>query len=273
MSSNVTDAKTEHQGVDPNHTCAAHPTVIDPDEAIVEVNPPRPEVAICGFASSTRHLIPFDNDQVEIWGLNQLYRHISRADRWFDIHRKWDEDNVEGTDHPGWLKDCGIPVYMVKRNPDLPTSIRFPIERMITSASDYFTSTVAYMLALAISEGFSKIHMYGIDLVVGTEYEVQKACVEFWLGVAHGKGIDLEVPQASALLSQTHRYGYQKAPDTGPMPSFEELAQRSSALDEAKSRHMANAATLDGALQELEYLKQVAQLRARGAKIPIMTEQ
>jgi hypothetical protein len=273
MSSNITDATTKHQGVNPDHQCAAKPKIIDADKAIVEVNPPRPEVAICGFASSSRHLIPVDNDQVEIWGLNQLYRHIDRADRWFDIHRHWEEDNVEGTDHPKWLRECGIPVYMVKRDPELPTSVRFPIENSITSALDYFTSTVAYMLALAISEGFSKIHLYGIDLVVGTEYEVQKACVEFWLGMAHGKGIDLEIPNQSALLSQTHRYGYQKQPDTGPMPNFEELTSRANALEGAKNQHMANAATLDGALQELEYIKQVALLRSRGAAIPIMTEQ
>ena len=273
MSSNVTDAATESTGVKADHSCAAHPKVIDADKAIVEVSPPRSEVAICGFASSTRHLIPVDDNRVEIWGLNQLYRHIDRADRWFDIHRNWEQDNVEGTDHPKWLKECGIPIYMVKRDHDLPTSVRFPIERMIASASDYFTSTVAYMLALAISEGFSKIHLYGIDLVVGTEYEVQKACVEFWLGMAHGKGIDLNIPSASALLTQTHRYGYEKQPDTGPMPNIEELTNRANAISTAKNKHMASAATLDGALQEIEYLKQIAQLRARGARIPIMTEQ
>jgi hypothetical protein len=273
MSSNVTDAATESTGVNADHSCAAHPQVIDADKAIVEVSPPRSEVAICGFASSTRHLIPIDDNRVEIWGLNQLYRHIDRADRWFDIHRNWEEDNVEGTDHPKWLKECGIPIYMVKRDHEIPTSIRFPIERMIASASDYFTSTVAYMLALAISEGFSKIHLYGIDLVVGTEYEVQKSCVEFWLGMAHGKGIDLNIPQSCALLTQTHRYGYEKQPGTGPMPNIEELTLRITALREAKNKHMASAATLDGALQEIEYVKQIAELRSRGATVPIMTDQ
>ena len=54
-----------------------------------------------------------------IVGLNQLYRHIARADVWFDIHLDWRAGNVEGTDHPRWLAECGLPVFMVEREPSI----------------------------------------------------------------------------------------------------------------------------------------------------------
>ena len=58
---------------------------------------------------------------------------------------------MPGTDHAAWLRDCGIPVLMTDRVPGLPTAVRFPIERLIEKFSiDYFTSTVAYMVAFTL---------------------------------------------------------------------------------------------------------------------------
>jgi len=36
--------------------------------------------------------------------------------------------------------------------PDLPTSVKYPLQRLIAAAGDYFTSTVAFMVALAVDE-------------------------------------------------------------------------------------------------------------------------
>ena len=51
----------------------------------------------------------------EIWAMNQLYRHIPRATRWWEMHQRTDflADQVPNTDYLAWLKDCPIPIYMV----------------------------------------------------------------------------------------------------------------------------------------------------------------
>jgi hypothetical protein len=90
-----------------------------------------------------------------------------------------------------------------------PTSVRYPIEDAIRYAGrDYFTSTVAFMLALAAMEDFEEIHLYGINLAIGDEYFYEKPCAEWWLGYLAGKGIKIFVPHASSLLKQYLRYGY-----------------------------------------------------------------
>jgi hypothetical protein len=255
MSSNLTAKEAEPgSGVNFSHPAEKDYTVTiaDRDKAVVVSEPKREKVAIMGFATSSRSMAPFDDPSYEIWTLNQLYRHVPRATRHFDIHRNWDEDNVEGTDHEGWLRECGIPVYMADKVDSLPTTISYPVEQIIDEFGiDYFTSTVAFEVALAMREGFKEIALYGIDLIVGTEYSEQKACLEFWLGMAHAKGVNVVIPSTSALLKHSHRYGYQKEPDYGPL-KMTEMAQRLEVLSTERNKKMAMINALDGALAEDE---------------------
>ena len=121
----------------------------------------RKKVAIVGFAESIRHLAPYDDDTVEIWAMNQLYRHIPRGTRWWEMHTREDflADQVPGTDYLAWLKKCPIPIYMVQKFADIPNSVEYPIEKMSQKYGDYFYSTISYMLALAIDEGFEEIQI------------------------------------------------------------------------------------------------------------------
>jgi hypothetical protein len=65
----------------------------------------------------------------------------------------------------------------------------------------YFTSSMDYMIALAIYEGFWQIEFYGIELKEKTEYEMQKASMEFWVGLARGCGIRMLIPSKSQLCN------------------------------------------------------------------------
>ena len=105
--------------------------------------------------------------------------------------------------------------------------------------------------ALAMHEEFSEIALYGIDLIVGTEYSEQKACLEFWLGMAHARGINVRIPTASALLKQSHRYGYEKEPSWGPL-QLSEVSQRIEHLSTERNKQMALVNALDGAIAEDE---------------------
>lgn len=277
-------------GYDKNHVAAEHQTVIDQEAGLASFS--RKKIAICGFASSSRGRIPFDDPAWSIWGLNQLYRHIPRADRWYDIHLNWREDNVEGTDHPAWIKQCGIPVFMADLKAlapetlaDYPTVCRFPIERLIAKHGlDYFTSTVSIMLAGAIDEidravearakeavtnGLATafdvyqlvkslyaeytIGIFGIDLIVGTEYDWQKACAEYFIGEASARGINLYIPPESALCKQLYRYGYEKEPSGGVM-KLSELKKRHAELSHQREQTLMKVYTLQGCVQVLQKL-------------------
>lgn len=72
-------------------------------------------VAIVGFAPTTRDLVPYDDPNVEVWGLNEAYFYNfmkdkdgnNRWDRWFQIHQRWSFtrlNNENHNEHWRWLQ-------------------------------------------------------------------------------------------------------------------------------------------------------------------------
>jgi hypothetical protein len=169
----------------------------------------REKVAICGFSLTTLFQAPFCDDQFDIWGLNELYIHIPRFDRWFQMHSQAEiEASVRDQNHYRWLKECEKPIYMLARRPDIPSSIEYPINNILAMFGNYMTSTVAYMVALAIYEKYKEIHLYGVDMSLETEYRDQRPNVEYLLGFARGMGIHVLIPTDSHLLKASELYGY-----------------------------------------------------------------
>lgn len=313
MSSDVDFARSAPgaTGVDRDHLAAAHLTIIDADAGRVDwFSGGRRSIALCGFAGGSRARMPLDQADWIIVGLNQLYRHLPRMDATFDIHADWRAGNVEGTDHEAFLRDCGMPVFMVEPEASLPTAVRNPKRQLDDYfGTDYATSTVAHMLRLFIYEieqdvvkrltdlphagaslegartlirkayGEYRIGIFGVDLIVGSEYEQQKACVEFWIGEAEARGIVVEIPPESALLKQAFCYGYETEPAAWPFRQSEHaarhaalLAQRAD-LERAVQEKQTAILQLTGALREEEMLMEVATLRARGGRVAMpMTE-
>lgn len=171
------------------------------------------KIAIVGFAPSSREEVKNLPDDVEIWGMNDAHSFLENASRWFQIH---EQDMIDGTgdnaaklrltmgsgDHWKWLTETEIEVYMIETHPDIPASVRYPIEDVWPwkDIPPYLTSSVAYMLALAVAGDVNEIHLYGVDLSMCIEYHEQKACVEFWIGIAMERGIKVHWPDSSGLL-------------------------------------------------------------------------
>ncbi len=257
------DTKQPMVGVDFHHWAAAHPKIVDRDKAIVHTD--RKKVAIVGFAMSSAMAAPFDDPEYECWGMNQLYRHIPRADRWFEIHHNWNEHVVDGTDHEGWLKAFPGPIYNCVHLPAIPNSIAFPRAECAEIGADYFTSSIAFMIALAIRDGFTTIDLYGIDLVVGCEWDYQKPCAEFWMGLAHGKGIEVGTHANSALLKHSYCYGFDAEPKS--LVLLSELQKRLAWLRNERQKRVIEIANLDGAMQDSEMWLELATLRSHQATV------
>lgn len=118
--------------------------------------------------------------------------------------------------HLRWLMKCLVPVYMQKVDERIPNAVRFPFEEITEELGIedidgkkrlYMTSSVAWMLALAVYEHrkgqtIDEIRTPGIELMIGTEYARQRPCFEWWLGMAMGMGIKwIRPPGGSSLLS------------------------------------------------------------------------
>lgn len=272
----ATVSKMDGKGnlLDWKHPANAHVKIVNAVEGKVECSPKREKVAIVGYALSSRELAPFNDPEFEIWGENQLNRFIPRADRWFEMHVDWRDAVVEGTNHKEFVHGLPIPIYMPKLDPTVQSCVRYPIERIEAAFGiRYLTSTIAEMMALALLEGFKRIDLYGIDLAVGEEWFYQKPCAEFWLGMAHARGVHVNIPESSALLSSRFAYGYQDKDIPFSVKQFEDRLKKTrekmkeikQGIDQAEAHYD----TLNGAAQLLESLIYTQQLWERGADTSI----
>jgi len=179
------------------------------------------KVAIVGTAMSWQ-FAPFGDPSWEIWGLNDHWNILPRATRWYESQNEEHCSKTPTSHTPAqvrmdWYKKSPIPVYMPDHYDSAPMSVEYPVEAIQTwlgevdpEGINYFTSTVSFMMALALYEGFDKIHLFGVDLAVGSEYEKQRPSCEFFCGIAKGLGVELYIPGQSDILKCIDRYGMKK---------------------------------------------------------------
>jgi hypothetical protein len=122
------------------------------------------------------------------------------------------------------------------------------------------------MLALAISEGFEEIGVWGVDMIHDSEYGYQKPSGSFWLGVAKGRGIKVTLPVESALLAnEGYVYGYD------PLPRNEMVIQfdlRYKQLMEHRQKLANEILAVDGSIQENRHWTEMVRQLARGGTLP-----
>jgi len=91
------------------------------------------KLAVVGMAQSTRHKAPWDDDEIEIWILNEMgdiahphYSWIKRYDRVFQMHQRWDfmriGTNFNHWNHPHWLRNQDGPCYHCEGTGIIPNS-------------------------------------------------------------------------------------------------------------------------------------------------------
>ena len=137
--------------------------------------------------------------------IDQYPRAAQSVDLWFDMHEKPEEK------HPKWwiwALENQPRCMLLKQRDELVNSRAYPVDEIISRFGLYFTSSVSYMLALAIARGARWIGLYGIDMACGSEYYHQRACCEYLIGLAVGSGITVDIPKDSALLKSRWLYGY-----------------------------------------------------------------
>ena len=107
-----------------------------------------------------------------------------------------------------------LPVYCTREFEDIPTSIQYPIEDIVNYfGTDYFGNSLDYMIALAIYQGYDVIHTFGLNMSQGSKYIYEKPSTTFWLGIALGRGIELNLHGEECGLLSTldgKMYAYQE---------------------------------------------------------------
>ena len=231
----------------------------------------KPKVCIVGFADGHRDKAPWDEPDMEFWGINRLHTVLpdKKWHRWFELH---DLDRLykDDQEHQKFLKGAGFPVYVRPQDMKLAAewgidATAFPVDDMVTRFTPYFTNTVSWLLAYAISLEFDEIHLYGVDMAQDTvqaaEYRQQRPSCEYFIGVAEGHGIKIVMPPGSDLLKASHLYGFDSDVYRDKMMArLQELGQRKENIRGEMTQHSSRAeflqariSELDGSMQEVQY--------------------
>lgn len=115
-----------------------------------------------------------------------------------------------------WVKDHPGPIVTSVAHDGYPGLVEFPLEDVVNRfPKGYFNSTAAYAVAYAVHIGVQKLSLWGMDFTYPDAHDAEKgrACVEYWLGIAVERGIEIAVPKQSSLLDALYPrdkrfYGY-----------------------------------------------------------------
>ncbi len=175
-----------------------------------KILPKRKNLAVCGLATTTRHQAPFKDPDWDIWTMHMGVKLLERVDLLFEPH----DPEVFGDyekDYCEVLQTLNIPVMMMKKYDRFPTSLKLPWEELVEQFGRFFSTSVAWMMALGIRQGYERIDLYGVEMEHNTEYITQAKSVVYFIGVAEGRGIEVGMPRACQLMKNRYLYGLETA--------------------------------------------------------------
>ena len=128
---------------------------------------------------------------------------LPRFDARFEIHR-WEVLEPDAA-YVKWLR--GLPV-LYARDGLFPNARVYPRDEMLAQFGPYFfTSTIALMLALAISKSPEAIGVWGVETGTEIEYRDQRPAHHHFIQIARDRGIEIVTAAHSMLLEPPAFYG------------------------------------------------------------------
>lgn len=223
------------------------------------------KIAILGTAPTSRDLAPFGDPEWAIWACSPGNEgQLPRVDVWFEMHALQD---MTGKENHGWvfkhyayLAAQNFTVIMQHPNAYVPKAETYPLEEMIKRyGRNWFSSSIAYMMALAIAKKPEEIAIFGVDMAAGQEkYTQQRAgCIRF-IEFAEAAGIKVTIPRESSLGTPAPLYGYGEASPFGRRIQvvMADVGRTIAQLDADIDRLRMTRAQFGGGLEQLVYMNQ-----------------
>ena len=101
-------------------------------------------------------------------------------------------------------------VYMQTADPEFPGSVAYPKDEMVARfGSQFFTNSIAWMLALAITRSPPAIGVWGVEGSTHDEYHQERPGTLHFIELARALGIEVIIPEGCKLLQPGVLYGYE----------------------------------------------------------------
>jgi len=142
-------------------------------------------------------------DGREIWCVSTIFAELQTVDvqpaRVFQLHeRKLFEP---------WIGAEGSRVVLMEAHEEFPSAQVLPFQELLKIFGARFSSTFAWMLGLALVEGYRDITVRGVHLGTETEYFDQRDAFFWFCGLAQGKGVKINIDEDSGVFIQNRAYG------------------------------------------------------------------
>lgn len=242
-----------------------------PDAPSAVPTPAQPlKIALLGSAPSSLHLAPISDPSWLIWGCSPgafpaIGTHVNNLSAWFELHR-W-EPPVIGVaaqqvpwfspEYVQWMSQLKCPVWMKDHVDAIPTSQPYPVAEMIEQFGPYFfTSSLAWMFAMALLLEPQEIGLWGVDMSATEEWGNQRNGCHYFIQLAQAKGIKVTIPGESDLLRPPPLYAVVESSDMHIklLARQRELNGRYNAAVQQRDAAMQTILFLQGALDDLQYM-------------------
>ena len=220
------------------------------------------KVALIGTAPSSRMLAPFNDPSWQIWGCSPgNMGQLPRVDMWFEIHGNllWPENKHYGEPYLSWLNQQTFPIYM-QNNSWVPRAMALPVKELVDEFGPYFfTSSFAWMMALAMHKGAKEIGLFGIDMASRDEYILQRPGAYYFFMEAKRRGVKMTAPHESDIMQPPGLYGFSEVTQYGRkvLARKVELDQRVAQLKQQRDSAATQLTYLEGALEDLDYFHSI----------------
>jgi hypothetical protein len=167
---------------------------------------------IFGLGPSARDFPGRESPSDRIYALGWDMENRDRADEVFEMHKTVGVGGDHAELYLEWLKTTDRRIWMQEPRPEYPTSEKYPLHSVQgLTGRDYFGSSVAYMIAYALLDMQHEIRLWGVDLTRSI-YDHQRPNLEWLIGFAEGRGVEVEVSKGGRLMTlpwtSGKRYGW-----------------------------------------------------------------
>lgn len=220
------------------------------------------KVALIGTAPSSRMLAPYNDPSWTIWACSPgNMGALPRVDAWFEIHGNmlWPENKHYGEPYLKWLSEQQFPVYMQNQS-FVARATPLPMRELVEEFGPYFfTSSFAWMMAMAMKKGATEIALYGIDMASREEYIIQRPGAYYFFMEGKRRGIKMSAPYESDIMQPPTLYGFSEVTQFGRklLARKGELRSRVDSMKQQRDGLSQQITYLEGALEDVDYFESI----------------
>lgn len=188
-----------------------HPTGKAPESvSLVALGPTKDDFV----KDQSRHTPKFQSH--EIWTLNTAIRWLK-----YDLAFIMDDMSEFAHHFPAYgdeMRKADKPIITSRAYDEFPTAVDYPLQEIINEYKQvYFNNSVPYIIAYALYIGVKEMKLFGADYTFPGQNarEAGRGCVEFWIGYAAARGMQVSVVETSTLMDACEDgrfYGYVHQP-------------------------------------------------------------